>query len=157
MKRILLVEDHVAFRKCLRGLLVEWGYAVEAAASCREALPQARGAGFSLYLIDQGLPDGSGIDLCRQIRALDPSTPVVIYSSAEGLENSALSAGAHAFVFKGGDLAEQLRQELRRLTESEGVSPDEHQDLLRGKQKTGKAPAQPNPKERPSKPARSHN
>ena len=37
---------------------------------------------FDLYLLDSWLPDGSGLDLCRQIREFDKATPIIFYSAA---------------------------------------------------------------------------
>ncbi len=119
MKRILLVEDHAAFRKCLTGSLVEWGYAVETAVSYTDGLMHVGATRFSLYLLDVCLGDGSGIDLCRQIRTFDPSTPIVIYSINEAFEASAIEAGAQAFIFKGEDLTDRLSREISRLVGSD--------------------------------------
>lgn len=124
MKQILLVENHVALRECLSGILVEWGYTVEAAGNAADGLMHARAARVSLYLIDVGLPDGNGIELCRQIRTFDSSTPIVIYSGDEYFEASAIEAGAQAFIIMGEDLTDRLRQELLRLVETQRERPE---------------------------------
>jgi DNA-binding response OmpR family regulator len=48
------------------------------------------------------LPDGSGLDLCRQIREFDRDTPIVFYSAAayEIDKNQAINSGAQAYLIK---------------------------------------------------------
>src|SRR5262249_51230731 len=59
-----------------------------------------RSAVFDLYLLDEWLPDPSGVELCRQIRKVDANTPVVVLSPAghPGEPDAALEAGATAYV-----------------------------------------------------------
>ena len=45
-------------------------------------LESIRGGVFDLYVLDSWLPDGSGLDLCREIRRTDSSTPVIFLSAA---------------------------------------------------------------------------
>jgi len=65
--RILLVEDHADTREALSELLRLSGHLVEAAASVASALAACEGGHFDLVISDLGLPDGSGLDLMRQI------------------------------------------------------------------------------------------
>ena len=70
-----------------------------------EALELIARGRFDLYLLDNWLPGGSGVELCREIRRSDPSTPIVFYSGA-GLDferEEALAAGAQAYLVKPGD------------------------------------------------------
>ena len=115
MKRILYVEDHAAFREALTRVLLDWGYEVESACCFAEAMRSARASSYCLDLIDAGLPDGSGVELCRQIRIFDSSTPIVIYSISESFGAEALEAGAQAFIVKGEDLIDDLYQTFSRL------------------------------------------
>jgi len=57
---------------------------------------QAKQSSFDLYLMDHALTDGSGINLCRQIRSFDPKTPIVFYSgyADEEHQKAALDCGA---------------------------------------------------------------
>jgi len=66
--RILLVEDHDDTREALSELLRLYGYEVESAASVAAALTCLDGGCFDLIISDLGLPDGSGLDLMRQVR-----------------------------------------------------------------------------------------
>ncbi len=112
---ILLVEDHRGLREQLVSALLELGYAADPAASCAEATTLIQSSSFSLILIDIGLPDGNGIELCRQIRTRDTTTPIIIYSVREYYERSAIEAGAQAFVLKGEDFSQRLTKELARV------------------------------------------
>ena len=57
---------------------------------------------FDLYLLDSWLPDGSGLDLCRQIREFDKVTPILFYSAAayEIDRHLAMKCGAQAYLIK---------------------------------------------------------
>ena len=67
-----------------------------------EGLVSARQDDFDLYLIDNSLEDGLGVDLCREIRQFDKHTPIVFCSgfTDDGHQRSALSFGASAFLAK---------------------------------------------------------
>jgi CheY-like chemotaxis protein len=67
VQRILLVEDHPDSRQVLSKLLGGLGYQVTAVGSVREAVEAAEGLDFDLLVSDIGLPDGSGMDVMRQI------------------------------------------------------------------------------------------
>jgi CheY-like chemotaxis protein len=99
-KRILCVEDHADTCDLLTFLFGKQGYRAECAATSREAL--ARHDGFDLYVIDHGLPDGDGFELCRSILRRHPNARVVIYSAGVDPERhkAAGAAGAHAYVNK---------------------------------------------------------
>jgi DNA-binding response OmpR family regulator len=57
---------------------------------------------FDLYLLDSRLPDLDGFDLCRQMRAFDPNTPILFFSGAayEADKKRGIEAGANAYVIK---------------------------------------------------------
>lgn len=100
--RILYVEDHEDTRELVTMVLKDSNYDVTAAQTIEGSLKLAREKRFHLYLLDSWLPDGSGIDLCRQIRAFDKHTPIIFYSAAayEADRASALNAGAQSYLTK---------------------------------------------------------
>jgi len=75
--RILLVDDHVDTLKVLRRLLEGDGHCVTPAASVNEATRAAQSDGFDLLISDIGLPDGSGLDVLRSVRACHPRLPAI--------------------------------------------------------------------------------
>lgn len=114
-KRILCIEDHADTCDLLTFLLGKEGYNAKCAASRREAL--AESGVFDLYVIDHGLPDGDGFELCRSIRQRQPGAKVVIYSaSADSAHHkAAYAAGANAYVNKPHltHLAQTIKELLR--------------------------------------------
>ena len=83
---ILLVEDDVAVSASLTGIIRRWGYQVETADTCKNALMKVRENRFDLVLLDIFLPDGKGHELMPSIRELWPTLGVVTmtgYNSRE--------------------------------------------------------------------------
>lgn len=70
-KRILCVEDDENTRHMMHFLLDEYGYEAVIAASVFDALERARSGGFALCILDHGLIESNGIELCQQIRVFD--------------------------------------------------------------------------------------
>lgn len=66
--RILVVDDHKDTLRSLKILLTQLGYEVTSAGNVAEALQLSQEAKFDLLLSDIGLPDGSGLDLMKEIR-----------------------------------------------------------------------------------------
>jgi len=67
-RKILLVEDHADTLHILSRLLQKWGYRVECADCVAKALELAQGESFDILISDIGLPDGSGLDIMRQMK-----------------------------------------------------------------------------------------
>ena len=100
--RILCVDDHEDTSFMLTHLLAGANYEVVTAGTIQDALGQIEDEEFDLYVLDKRLPDGSGLDLCRQLNAVTPQVPVIFYSGdAYQLHRmEGLSAGAEAYVPK---------------------------------------------------------
>lgn len=102
MERILVVEDDLALNAGLCFELDTAGYASTSAYNCAKARYLVRQEHFSLVLLDVNLPDGSGFELCREIKELHPELPV-IFLTANDLEEDVLSGfdmGAEDYVTK---------------------------------------------------------
>jgi DNA-binding response OmpR family regulator len=101
-RRILYVEDHKDSREMLVLMLDNAGYAMSTATLMAEGLSLAIREPFDLFILDSGFADGSGLDLCRQIRAFDPLTPIIFYSSLAYPTDIAagLAAGAQEYLIK---------------------------------------------------------
>jgi two-component system OmpR family response regulator len=113
-KRILMVEDHEDAWEIAAFVLDE--YALCYARDFNEGLRLAQQGYFDLYILDNWLPDGNGIELCRRIREFDPHPPVLFYSAcayARDLQ-AAYSAGAQEYFVKPVSFA-QLEQAVSRL------------------------------------------
>lgn len=93
---VLSVEDHPAAAREIVTCLTSMGAKVESCGSYAEGLDCLRQHGFDVAVIDQGLPDGLGIDLARHAAEIHPFTGLVIYTARDdpGLQHSARSLGA---------------------------------------------------------------
>jgi CheY-like chemotaxis protein len=87
--RILLVEDNIDTLRLLSRLLRGMGHDVRPASSVQEARRQASSE-FDLLISDIGLPDGSGWELMRQLRALQPVRGVALsgFSTEQDIQRS---------------------------------------------------------------------
>jgi DNA-binding response OmpR family regulator len=113
-KRILCVEDDVDSCEMLRALLLE--YEVVTANTVRDGLRLASTERFDLYLLDSKYPDGSGVELCQQVRAFDRHTPVLFHSGLDDEDHvqMAMNAGAQAYLVKPTDI-DELEGNIERL------------------------------------------
>jgi DNA-binding NarL/FixJ family response regulator len=102
--RLLVVDDHEVVRQGLAALLDrrERFQVVAEAGSVAESIDQARRYQPDIVIMDVRLPDGSGIEACREIRAEFPATRVVMLTSYPDEEAvlSAIVAGASGYLLK---------------------------------------------------------
>jgi DNA-binding response OmpR family regulator len=118
--RVLLVEDDVRVAAAVASGLRKRGYEVDCAGSIAEALEAAPA---DLVLLDLGLPDGDGMDLCRALRARQPEVGIIAVT-ARGEERdrvSGLLTGADDYVVKPFSMAElqaRMAAVLRRSVRS---------------------------------------
>jgi two-component system, NarL family, invasion response regulator UvrY len=101
--RVLVVDDHPAFRRALTSALrMVKGIAGEAGGG-REATDRARKDEPDLVLMDLSMPDFDGIEAMRRIHQDRPELPVVILTAHAdpGVEKEAREAGASGFLAKG--------------------------------------------------------
>ncbi|HXN01264.1 MAG TPA: response regulator transcription factor [Candidatus Dormibacteraeota bacterium] len=114
--RIMIVDDHEVVRDGIKALLAEEeGLTIAGeAGGVREAIERAEWARPDVVVMDIRLPDGSGIDATREIRARLPNTQVLMlttFADDEALFAS-IMAGAAGYVLKqvhGGDLVRAIR------------------------------------------------
>ena len=83
--KILIIEDEPDIRKTLEYNISREGYKVVCASSLSEGKEQINSSDFSLILLDLMLPDGSGLDLCREIKSdkEKSSTPIIILTAKD--------------------------------------------------------------------------
>lgn len=119
MKRILVIEDEPQMLLGLRDNLELEGYDVQTAADGDEGLHKAASSAPDLVILDIMLPKRNGFDVCRELRARNVSTPIVMLTarSAETDKVLGLELGADDYVTKPFSITELLarvRAVLRR-------------------------------------------
>ncbi len=100
--RVLVLEDEASLRDILALILEDFGYEVEEAGSLKEARERLNEGEFDLALVDLRLPDGSGMELVREIKGRNPETEVIIitaYASTETVKE-AFELGVYDYVEK---------------------------------------------------------
>lgn len=128
MARLLLVEDDETIGSALTSQLRTHGYEVRWQRSGRAALREASVAEFDLALLDLGLPDLDGIEVCRQLRGGQPGCVLVILTAREEEMDVVigLDAGADDYLTKPFGMAALLarvRAHLRRGAPLAGLAP----------------------------------
>ena len=119
-ERILVVEDDETIASSLVRALTAHGYRVDRVPDGRSALAHVLGNEVDLVLLDLGLPDIDGLDVCRQLRQHDPLLPIVMLTARQEEIDIVvgLDAGAVDYITKPFRLAELLaraRVQLRRV------------------------------------------
>ena len=122
--RILCVEDDADSREVITILLGLWGYEVVTASGPTDGLELAQQHSFALMLLDNWYEQGTGVELCKQIRQFDTNTPIIFYSASayEDDVQKAMEAGAQGYLFKPTDIQE-LVQTIEGLTNPEKRQP----------------------------------
>lgn len=116
--QILLVDDEVSIQRAMAPLLRSRGYTVTLAGTGRDAIDLFLRERPDLVILDLGLPDINGLDVCRQIRERS-DTPVLILSARDTEKDkvAALDLGADDYVtkpFGPDELMARVRVALRR-------------------------------------------
>ncbi len=131
---VLVVDDDPAHRTMLRTLLTGWGYTIFEADDGSTAIEKAHDQAFDLILMDIRMIKVSGIEALHEIKAFNPSIPIIIMTAYSSVENAveALKSGAYDYLTKPLDFDElrlameramdhrQLKEENRLLRESLG-------------------------------------
>ena len=145
--RVFLLDDHEIVRRGLHDLLESEGdiEIVGESGSAREATARIPALRPDVAVLDARLPDGSGIDVCRDVRSTDPSIKALILTSYDDDEAlfAAIMAGAAGYVLKqigAGDLVDSVRRVaagqslidphlMARVLERVRSGPPEHEEL----------------------------
>lgn len=118
MKKILYVEDDLSLIDGLQYTLESSGYAVDNARTVKEALSLFRSNHYDLLLLDVTSPDGTGFDVCKEVRS--SSTIPIIFLTAFDQEISivkGLDMGGDDYItkpFKLNELLSRIKALLRR-------------------------------------------
>jgi DNA-binding response OmpR family regulator len=114
--RILCVDDEDDICQLLETILTMCGYTAVVATTGAEALARAR-THPDLVILDVNLPDLDGIEVCRRLRQIDRTVPVLFITAATGARRrEAIAAGGSAFLEKPFDVDELLDMIERLLS-----------------------------------------
>lgn len=94
--RVLVVEDEPALRSYLVPLLERSGYLADAVATGAEALAAVAARRPDVVLLDVGLPDLSGLDVCRELRRAPEYLPIVMLTGLDSREDELRGFAVHA-------------------------------------------------------------
>jgi two-component system response regulator AtoC len=121
--RLLIVEDDDALSQVLALHFEDQGFIVAQSRSCAEATAQLRRESADLVLLDQQLPDGTGLELLGRLRRTDPQLAVLMMTGRHDLELAieAIKRGASDFVHKPLQI-EALEHSVRRILEGQRLS-----------------------------------
>jgi len=99
-EKILIADDELSNRRILAQELVHKGFAVDTAGGGREALTKIESAPPDLVILDYMMPDLSGLDVLKALRAKGNDTPVVVITAYGSVERAveAMKAGAYDFI-----------------------------------------------------------
>jgi DNA-binding response OmpR family regulator len=133
MAAVLLIEDDQQIRRLVAEALARGGHHVESASTAMEGLQTALSSSPDLILLDLGLPDISGKELLKMIRAVS-AVPVIVVTAAgsDDVVVQMLDAGADDYLvkpFSTDNLEARVRAVLRRSTEVAGQGPIKVGDL----------------------------
>jgi two-component system OmpR family response regulator len=119
--RILIVEDEQKMAALLRRGLHRHGYAADVARDAATALGLAATTAYDAILLDLGLPDTDGVELCRRLRDGGSAVPVLMVTARDGVFDrvAGLDAGADDYLVKPFAFAELLAR-LRALQRRSG-------------------------------------
>ncbi|WP_269525749.1 two-component system response regulator CreB [Coraliomargarita parva] len=118
VSRILVVEDEPSIRDSIVYALESEGYAVDWTASGVEALELAEADGYALVVLDVGLPDRNGFDVCRDLRGFSQVPVIFLTARASEIDRVVgLEIGADDYVtkpFSPRELTARVRANIRR-------------------------------------------
>lgn len=131
-QRILVIDDDEYIRHGMQELLTIKGYNVETAASVCEFQRMNESKQFDLYMIDVLLPDGSGFDICSEIRKYS-DTPIIFLTSCDDEDSitKGLDMGADDYVtkpFRSGELISRMKANLRRMNNVKNIGVKQKDD-----------------------------
>lgn len=109
MKKILIIEDDVDFAEIVRDMLEGYGYGISTVHTCEAAYEILKTNQFHVILMDINLPDGTGFEVCRELREVS-NVPVIFASARAGEDDkiTGLDMGGDDYLAKPYSLKELL-------------------------------------------------
>jgi DNA-binding response OmpR family regulator len=125
--RILVVEDDPAVQKALKRLFETEGYVVEIQANGKSALESFKSMPPAVIILDLRLPQLSGSDVCKEIKAQSPTQPIIVLSATSDVSDKVLllELGADDYVtkpFSPRELLARVRAALRHTSRTASVN-----------------------------------
>ena len=119
MAKILVVEDDKTIISALEFTLIDEGYDVVLAENKKTALDKISSDNFDLILLDLMLPDGSGYDICKEVRSKSEDIPIIFLTACDEEVNivMGLELGGDDYItkpFKIRELLARIKANLRR-------------------------------------------
>ena len=118
MSKVLVVEDSLTDKEVLKGCLQQSGMSVLTAQSAEEAFNQVKNHQFDVIILDVVLPDRSGFEICRELKAESTTSDIpVIICSTKGSDMDkfwGMKQGADAYLSKPID-QDKLVQTVKEL------------------------------------------
>lgn len=113
--KLLIVEDNARLIERMKYRLEKW-FVIEAVSTGHDALAMTKNHAFDAILLDLGLPDMNGLEVCRRIRGASPDMPILIITGADEISSKVelLDAGADDYLTKPFD-AQELRARINAL------------------------------------------
>lgn len=113
MTRVLIADDHPVVRKGLKDILksamgnMEFGEAIDA----QQTIAESKKSGWDIIVLDLSMPGKSGLDTLKQIRHVNPKSPILVLSmhSESQYALRSIRAGASGYLSKDADLDELLK------------------------------------------------
>lgn len=132
--RVFIVDDHPLIRSSLRDLFASRGGEFDCcgeAGSCAEALGGIEAAQPDVVMVDMGLPDGSGFDLVRELKAVWPQIRTLVFSMHEETKHAlrAIKEGAQGYLMKTAE-PEEILDAIRKASEGKKVVSEGLQQQL---------------------------
>jgi two-component system KDP operon response regulator KdpE len=122
---VLVIDDEPQIRRVVRNALADMSYEVAEAGTAREGLDLAAAKRPALIILDLGLPDRDGLDVCRDLRSFT-AAPIIVLSArhTDREKEQLLDAGADDYVtkpFSTLELKARVRAQLRRAASPPGT------------------------------------
>ena len=131
--RVLVVDDDRSLRDAVRRALSLAGYEVDVAEGGQHGLTRIAAGNPDAVVLDVGMPDIDGLEVCRRLRSTGNRVPVLMLTARDAIEDriDGLDAGADDYLVKPFDLGE-LKARLRALMRRSGVFEAPGEELTFG-------------------------
>ncbi|MDE5590476.1 MAG: response regulator transcription factor [Acetatifactor sp.] len=126
MRNILIIEDDIDFAEIVRDMLEGYDYQVSIVNTCETAYEILKTNQFHLILMDINLPDGTGFEVCKELRAVS-SVPVIFASARTGEDDkiTGLDIGGDDYLAKPYSLKELLARVNALIRRTYGSESEE--------------------------------